>query len=157
MDNKPISEINSPVSASKSEVQNSSPLSPPDLPPPISDDSSTVVIPKMQEKLPFWFYILFTVVAFTFFSITFLLVKTLLQRSGPTSTVNNTNTEILPSSTVILLPTVIPVPEDAYLNSLNSVSDSDAVIDIEADLEKTDINELKSDFSKLEAETNLGQ
>lgn len=154
MDNKPISESNPPVSAAGTE--NLSPMSSP-KPPPMADDSSTVVIPKTQERMPFWFYILFAVVAVTFFSITFLLVKTLLQRSGSTSTESISNTPILPSPTVVLSPTVIPVPEDEYLNSLNSESDSDEIIDIEADLEKTAINELTTDFSKLEAETNLGQ
>lgn len=126
---------------------------PPSPPTPIS----TVVIPSQSEKLPAWFYFLFTVVAVLFFFITFLLVKTLIEKQKQSDRQNiatGITPGVKPSNIPLVSPSVIPTPPDDYLNLLNNVGTSDDVASIEADLESTDLSQLKEDIGELDNSLN---
>ena len=138
-------------------TENKSPPTPVPLSQPVAQQSvpplqhSTVVIPEKKENLPFWFYILFTVVAIVFFFISFLLAKTLIDRQN--QIVSPTP---IPQQTIDLTPTSIitPAQEDQYTESLNSLSDSDELTSIETDVNSTELNQLEEDLQQLDGFVN---
>ena len=125
--------------------------SPPLTPPEITPVSSSVVLPEPKERLPFWFYILFTVVAITFFFITFLLAKTLIERQNQSKLLAPTS---IPEKVEVASPTVTPTPTDEYLESINKIGETDEISSIETDLNSTEISQLEGDLEKLETFVN---
>ena len=117
---------------------------------------STVVVPVNKgTKMPLWFYFLFVLVALVFLIITGLLAKTLLDRQKTTDVQKSPQViapSVIPEATA---PTVIPTPEDEFINSMNKEGNSDEVNDIETDLEKTETTQLKGDLDLLDAEVNF--
>lgn len=159
----PINPNNPPQAAAAPEQSvNTPPVSPPlpaeSLPPQTPEVIPTVVIPEKKDRLPVWFYILFAVVAVVFLSITFILVKTLLDKSKtPSVPVVSNQTKNLPTPTLEISPSVEPTPVDEYLNSLNTLNNSDKTEDIEKDLNSTDPTPLKNNFTQIETDSGITQ
>lgn len=124
--------------------------------PPISSEPSVVV--PVNSKIPKWFYIIFFLTLVTFIVVTILLVSTLNQKNQPnkpvvTPTVIPSITQIIPTKTVPS-PTLIISPTiavDSALIKLNTLKNTDEIIDLEADLNETDfstVEEAKINFDR---------
>ena len=137
-------------SVSQQEVESPPPVpSVPDMP----SDGKIVVSPAKSESLPLWFYVLFAVVAVVFFSITILLVQTIVKRqqANPASTnvtASQPTEAVTPVSPTQAGPS--PTPQDEYLNKAGNTQESDEVSLIEADLESTDIKTLTDDLANFQ-------
>lgn len=105
--------------------------------------------PAESSRLPFWFYILFAVVAIIFLTATFLLAKTILDKKNMAS---QENSNVVPSIEPVktIPPTAIPTPADQYLNKINNTQSSDEVASIESDLNATDLTELKGELKDFD-------
>jgi len=130
------------------------PVSVPPVPPESVPAYSSVVIPDPVKKLPIWFYILFVVVAVTFFFITFILAKTIIDKQKQSNAIPISTLSPTAQPAKVVTPTRVPTPIDQYLNELEITNNSDDIASIESDLEKTNISKLKGDLDKFDAEVN---
>ena len=142
------------INAAKFQPQPGSTANQPPSPPPepeLTPQPSTVVLPEETDGLPFWFYVLFTLVAATFFFVTFLLLKTFIEG-------RNQNNSLVPTSisenAEVIEPSLTPTPVDQYLESLNTLSESDEISAIETDLNATDTTQLDADLQQLNTLAN---
>lgn len=121
--------------------------------------TSSVVASQPQDKLPKWFYFIFTIIVVVFLIITGLLVMTIInkQKSGG-------EVEILPTQAVSqdasqgITPTPLESGQDANEDQLTvtigATSESDDVESLEKDINNSDITPLKKDLNNLEGELN---
>lgn len=144
---------------------------PPPAQPPVSTPSepasvpstletvNSVVATQPQDKLPKWFYFIFTIVVVVFLIITGLLLMTIInkQKSGG-------EVEILPTQAVSqdasqgITPTPLESGQDANEDQLTvtigATSESDDVESLEKDINNSDVTPLNKDLNNIEGELN---
>ena len=132
---------------------------PSQIPPVVPlDQSATVVVSKQGGGVPKWFYFLFGVTLIVFFIVTALLVLNYTQKSQnpPREEINPT---VIPTEAIIstpeltkeILPTASPAPLviSPVVISVPELSKSDEIIDLEKDLNNTDLTQLEKSVVNL--------
>lgn len=134
----------------------------PSVPPP-----PTVVVPADGSGVPKWFYLIFGITLIVFFAVTALLINSLLQKStsSPAPAGSSTSTpaipSVLPSNTSSsqreFLPTLTPVSEatDQAVFRLRQRSSSDELVDLQSDIDNTDLSSIKESLDVLDREMGI--
>lgn len=127
-------------------------------PPPAS---SVVVSEGGGGGIPRWFYIILAVTLIAFFVVTGLLVTTILKSkltSSPAQpTVVPTSSQIKDSpSPTMVIPTALPTPTpDQVVINLQQASTSDELVEIEKDLNNTDLSPVMNSLKEFDAEMKI--
>jgi hypothetical protein len=134
----------------------------PETPPPPPIAEPTIVVPGRNGGVPKWFYLIFLLVLIAFIIVTALLVLSLRSQKqtlppaniGPTLIPTKTPTQqIIPTAA----PTISsPVPAtDAAVLKLNSLSTSDEISDLGAEVESTDLSVIDQALAILDTQMGI--
>lgn len=132
------------------------------LPPPPPE----VIMSAGSGKVPKGFYFIFGITLIVFFTVTALLVNSLLQKPGSSST----STDLSPTeSTPSVLPSATSVPKeviepeftsdaevtDQAVMSLIQYSSSDEISEIQADIDNTDLSSIEEGLEILDEQIGV--
>ena len=130
---------------------------------PITDEAPSAVEPPQVaisgngNNVPKWFYLIFGITLIVFFAITTLLVLSLTKKSPPKlPTPSSAIVQPTSSSVSAATPTLIPLPTVTNIpaGGQNTVSNSDAISDLENDINKTDLSDIEGDLTALDSQVD---
>jgi hypothetical protein len=125
-----------------------------DLPLPASIEPM-VVMPVTQPPTSFLFYLIFIITV-----VIFVIISYLLFNSFKNNKANNQTAVVIPTirptaTPIAAVPTLTPIPVDSEAVKLRTVSDSDEISSIEADIQGTDLSSIPQSIRNLDTLFNF--
>ena len=145
-----------PSVQSASAIPSTSPVQPPPVQPSPAENKVNVVMPEKPNSVPKWFYLFFILVILIFFSVSGLLISTIIKKNQSDKILPEVqiSPEVSLNQSQTATVTAIPTESDAGALFYEKQSDSDLPAEIEADLNQTDTVYVEEAIGELDTEVN---
>lgn len=115
----------------------------------------TVVMPAAESKTPVFFYLVFFITIGAFLFVSYLLFQSFTAKKETAQPLAVPVTPRPTATPIVISPTIAPTPVDSVQLNLRKLDGSDAVSDIETNMDQTDYAPLQEDLSTLDKEFNF--